>query len=166
MGEITMDLRLVFKIPDAGLTINGLIQGLKEGSSKIHGTILSALMKALEDKLIEQSLKQDPGRYQRNGYQSKPRKLKCSLGTISYRFAQIRDQREARTLRPLVEALSIPAYDHYLEETMEPPLGLSIHLSYRRATSEVQRIQGQSMSHTTVHSRLQKFAQHHCPSVS
>jgi transposase-like protein len=65
-----------------------------------------------------------------------------------------------------VEALSIPAYDHYLEETMEPPLGLSIHLSYRRATSEVQRIQGQSMSHTTVHSRLQKFAQHHCPSVS
>jgi len=158
-----MDLRLVFKIPDAGLTINGLIQGLKEGSSTIHETILSALMKALEVKLIEQRLKQDPGRYQRNGYQSKPRKLRCSLGTISYRFAQIRDQREARTLRPLVEALSIPAYDHYLEETMEPPLGLSIHVSYRRATSEIQRIQGQSMSHTTVHSRLQKFAQHHYP---
>jgi hypothetical protein len=32
-----------------------------------------------------------------------------------------------------------------------------------RATSEVERIQGQSMSHTTVHHRLQEFAQSHDP---
>jgi len=158
-----MDLRLVFKIPDYGLTINGLIQGLKESSSKIHEAILSTLMKALEERFIEQMLQQAPGRYHRQGHQSKPRKLKSSLGTVSYRFAQLRDQQEGRTLRPLAEALSIPAYDHYLEETMEPSLGLSIHVSYRRATSEVKRIQGLSMSHTTVHGRLQEFAQHHCP---
>jgi len=163
LGEITMDLRLVFNIPDSGLTINGLIQGLKEGSSEINGAILSALMKALEERVIEQKLKQDPERYKRNGHQSKPRKLRCSLGIISYRFAQLMDPQEGRTFAPLVEALSIPAYDHYLEETMEPSIGLSVHVSYRRATSEVERIQGQSMSHTTVHSRLQEFAQHHCP---
>lgn len=163
MGEITMDLRLVFKIPDSGLTINGLIQGLKEGSPEIHGAILSALMKALEERVIEQKLAEEPGRYQRNGHRSEPRKLKCSLGTISYRFAQMMDREEGRTVVPLVEALSILAYDHYLEETMEPSIGLSVHVSYRRATSEVQRIQGQSMSHTTVHSRLQELAQHHCP---
>src|SRR4030042_2001888 len=119
-----MDLHLVFNIPDSGLTINGLIQGLKEGSSEIHGAILSALMKALEERVIEQKLEQEPKRYQRNGHQSKPRKLRCSLGIISYRFAQLMDPQENRTFAPLVEALSIPAYDHYLEETMEPSIGL------------------------------------------
>lgn len=135
-----MDLRLVFKIPDSGLTINRLIQGLKEGSSEIHGALLSTLMKALEDRLIEQRLKQEPGGYQRHGHQSKPRKLRCSLGTIPYRFAQLGDRQEGRTIVPLVEAPFDPPYDHYLEETREPSLGLSVHLSYRRATSEVERI--------------------------
>jgi len=163
LGEITMDLRLVFKIPDSGLTINGLIQGLKEGSSEIHGVILSTLMKALEEGVIKQKIEEEPGRYNRNGHQSEPRKLRSSLGTISYRFAQLRDCKEDRTLVPLVEALSIPSYDHYLEETMEGPIGLAVHVSYRRATSEIERISGQSMSHSTVHKRLQVFAQEHCP---
>jgi hypothetical protein len=64
---------------------------------------------------------------------------------------------------PLVQALAIPAYDHYLEEALEPGIGLSVHVSYRRAASEVERIQGQSMSHTTVHGRLQEFAPSHDP---
>jgi len=98
-------------------------------------------------------VQKDPGRYRRNGYQSKPRHLRCSLGTIAYRFAQLIDQQEKRTLMPLVEALSIPAYDHYLEEAMEPAIGLSVHVSYRRATREVECIQGQSISHTTVHGK-------------
>jgi len=51
-----MDLRLVFKIPDSGLRINGLIQGLKESSSEIHETILTTLMKALEERVIERFL--------------------------------------------------------------------------------------------------------------
>ena len=41
---------------------------------------------------------------------------------------------------PLAEALAIPAYDHYLEEALEPGIGLRVHVSYRRATSEVERI--------------------------
>jgi hypothetical protein len=158
-----MDLRLIWKIPESGLTIKGLIQGLKEGSRDIHGAILATLMKALEDQVIEQILQKDPTRYRRNGYQSKPRRLKCSLGTIPYSFAQLLDQQEGKTFMPLAEALSIPAHDHYLEEAMEPAMGLAVHVSFRRATREVERIQGQSMSHTTVHSRLQEFAQNHCP---
>lgn len=163
MGEITVDLRLVFQIPESGLTINGLIEGLKQGCSRIHGAILCTLMKALEERLIEEMLRSDPSRYRRNGRQSKARHLKCSLGTIPYRFAQLRDLPEQRTFMPLVEALKIPAYDHYLEEAMEPAVGLAVHVSYRRASSEVERIQGRSMCHTTVHSRLQEFAQGHDP---
>jgi hypothetical protein len=40
LGEITLELRLVFQIPESGLTINGLIGGLKEAVGQIHGAIL------------------------------------------------------------------------------------------------------------------------------
>jgi len=163
LGEITMELRLVFQIPESGLTINGLIGGLKEAVGQIHGAILVNLMKALEERLISEMVHSDPGRYRRNGSQSKPRYLKSSLGTLPYCFAQLRDRQSRRSFMPLVEALAIPAYDHYLEEALEPGIGLTVHVSYRRATSEVERIGGQSMSHTTVHRRLQELACSHDP---
>ncbi len=161
MGEITIELRLIFQIPESGLTINGLIGGLKEGVSQIQGEILVHLMKALVERLIDTMVHSDPDRYRRNGSQNKPRYLKSTLGTIPYRFAQLKDQPSGRSVMPLVEALAIPAYDHYLEEAWEPGIGLCVHVSYRRATSEVERIGGQSMSHTTVHRRLQELAASH-----
>jgi len=163
LGEITLELHLVFQIPESGLTINGLIGGLKQAVGQIDGAILESLMKALEERLIDAMVQSDPERYRRNGSQSKARHLKSSLGAIPYRFAQLRDQHSGRSLTPLVEALAIPAYDHYLEEALEPGIGLSVHVSYRRATSEVERIGGQSMSHTTVHRRLQELAASHDP---
>ena len=163
MGEITLELRLVFQIPESGLTINGLIGGLKEAVGQIHGAILSNLMRALEERLINEMTQNDPERYRRNGSQSKPRYLKSSLGSVAYRFAQLKDRQSGRSLMPLAQALAIPAYDHYLEEALEPGIGLSVHVSYRRATSEVERLGGQSMSHTTVHSRVQRFGREHDP---
>lgn len=163
MGEITLELSLVFQIPESGLTINGLIGGMKEAVGEIHGKILKSLMQALEERLIDSMVQSDPERYRRNGRQSNSRSLKCTLGTIGYRFAQLRDEPSGRSLTPLVEALGIPAYDHYLDEALEPGIGLSVHVSYRRASSEVERIGGISMSHTTVHRRLQESAQSHDP---
>jgi hypothetical protein len=43
-----LELRLVFQIPESGLTINGLIGGLKESVGRIDGEILVALMHAVE----------------------------------------------------------------------------------------------------------------------
>jgi hypothetical protein len=122
-----MELRLVFQIPESGLTINGLIGGLKQGCGEIHGAILANLMRALEERLIEQIIQSEPGRYRRNGHQSKVRHLKCSLGSIGYRFAQLKDRHSGRTWMPLAQELAIPAYDHYLEEALEPGIGLSVH---------------------------------------
>lgn len=61
MGEITLELRLVFEIPESALTINGLIGGLKESLGRIHGEILVKLMQALEERMIEAMIDNDPG---------------------------------------------------------------------------------------------------------
>ena len=61
MGEITLELHLGFQIPESGLTINGLIGGLKESLGQIHGAILESLMKALEERMIDEMIQNEPG---------------------------------------------------------------------------------------------------------
>jgi hypothetical protein len=163
LGEITLDLRLVIKIPSSKLTINGLVLGLKQSAPQIHATILTTLLEALEEKAVRRYLEKDPERYRKNGHQSKPRQFSCSLCNFSYRFAQLLDRRNGRSLTPLVKALSIPVQVRFLDEALEPGIGLCAHVSYRRAAGEVERIGGQHMSHTTIHRRLQQFAQAHDP---
>jgi hypothetical protein len=123
------------------------------------------MLKALEERLIETMISNNPGRYKRNGYQGRERTLKSSLGTLRYRFTQLIDTygNQSQTLTPLIEFLSIPAYSRYLDEAAEPAIGLSIHVSYRRASGEVERIQGIPISHTTIHRRRQQLATTHCP---
>jgi hypothetical protein len=124
---------------------------------------MTTLLEALEEQVVQQHLEKDPERYRRNGHQSKPRKFSCSLCDFSYRFAQLLDREKGRSLTPLVKALAIPEQVRFLEEALEPGIGLCAHVSYRRAAGEVQRIGGQTMSHTTIHRRLQEFARSHDP---
>ena len=165
MKEITITLELVFTIPDNRLTINSLIHGIKDARHTIFASIIGTLMKAFEEALIEEMLRDNPGRYKRNGHQSNQRKLKTSLGTITYRFAQLLDGKENKPhlIVPLKQFLSIPDHNHYLDESLEPAIGLCVHTSYRRSASEIERIQGTAMGHTTVHRRLQLFAARRFP---
>ena len=163
MGEIALDLRLVFTIPSARLTINGLVLGLKQAAPQVLATILTTLLEAIEEKAVERQIEKDPQRYRKNGHQSKPRQFSCSMCDFSYQFAQLKDRKTGRSLTPLVKALSIPEQVRFLEEALEPGIGLSAHVSYRRAAAEVERIGGQTMSHTTIHRRLQEFARSHDP---
>ena len=163
MGEITMDLRLVFTIPSAKLTINGLVLGLKEAAPQVLETIMTTLLEAIEEHAVLRQIEKDPQRYRKNGHQSKPRKFSCSMCDFSYRFAQVKDGKTGRSLTPLVKALAIPEQVRFLDEALEPGIGLCVHVSYRRAAAEVERIGGQTMSHSTIHRRLQEFAGSHAP---
>jgi len=51
LGEIALDLRLVFTIPSSKLTINGLVLGLKQAAPQINAAILTTLLGALEEKV-------------------------------------------------------------------------------------------------------------------
>jgi hypothetical protein len=163
LGEIAMDLRLVFTIPSAKLTINGLVLGLKQAAPQVLATILTGLLEGIEEKAVERQIEKNPQRYCRNGHQSKPRQFSCSMCDFSYRFAQLQDRKTGHRLTPLVKALSIPEQVRFLEEALEPGIGLCAHVSYRRAAGEVERIGGRRMSHTTIHRRLQEFSRRHEP---
>ena len=163
MGEITVDLRLVFTIPSVRLTINGLVLGLKQASPQVLEAILTTLLEAIEEKAVARQIEKDPQRFRKNGHQSKARQFSCSMCDFSYRFAQLKDCKTGRSLMPLAKALSIPEQVRFLDEALEPGIGLCVHVSYRRAATEVERIGGQTMSHSTIHRRLQEFAGRHAP---
>ena len=163
MGEIAMDLRLVFTIPSRKLTINGLVAGVKEAAPEVLKTMMTTLLEAIEEQAVLRLIEKDPQRYRKNGHQSKPRQFSCSMCDVSYRFAQLNDCKTGRSLTPLVKALAIPEQVRFLDEALEPGIGLCVHVSYRRAAAEVERIGGQTMSHSTIHRRLQEFAGSQAP---
>jgi hypothetical protein len=52
LGEIAMDLRLVFTIPSRKLTINGLVLGVKEAAPEVLKTIMTTLLEAIEEQAV------------------------------------------------------------------------------------------------------------------
>jgi len=164
MREIQIDLTLRFNIPEKGLNVNGVITGLQKASTKIFLSILSALFQAVEQKSIEQLQQASADRYVKNGHESKPRSLRTSFGLFRYRLAQLYDKVNKKTIVPLRANGFVPKYRQYTEECTEPGIGLAVHVSYRRSTAEVERIrqEGSFPSTSTLHRRLQEFAQQHC----
>ena len=161
MSKIQMKLNLIVNIPDKDLNVNGLLHGLNKSSGSIMLTIVQGLFFAIEEKTIQELQEKSPGRYQRNGYQ-RPKLLRTSFGPMRYRFSQVRDKKTGRNLVPLRDRLRIPKYRQYQDESMESAIGLSVHLSYQRSKSEVDRIRGSAASRWTNRRRLFEFSDSQC----
>jgi hypothetical protein len=161
MSKIQMHLTLTLNIPDQGLNVNGLLHGLNQSSGPIMLTLVQGLFNAIEEKTIQDLQEKYPNRYQRNGYQ-RPRILRTSFGPMKYRFFKIRDKTTGKNLIPLRDRLKIPKYRQYQDESMESAIGLSVHLSYRRSRSEVDRIRGSAASRWTNRRRLFEFSDSQC----
>ena len=165
MREIQIDLTLRFKMPESGLNVNGVLMGLRQANARISSALLQALFSAVEERTIEQMQDEYPGRYVHNGYQTKERELRTSLGTFYYRLAQLYDKVEQKTVVPLRAIGFLPKDRRYTEEATEAGIGSVVHLSYRWSSKETARIREQapSASASTLHRRLREFAQEKCP---
>ena len=164
MREIEVNLTLRFKMPESGLNVNGIVMGLRNAVAKISFALLEALFSAIEERTTEQMREEYPGRYVHNGYQTKKRELRTSLGPFHYRLAQMYDKVEQKTVVPLRASGFLPKHRQYTEETTEAGVGSVVHLSYRWASKEVARIREQAppASASTLHRRLKEFAQQKC----
>jgi hypothetical protein len=161
MSKIRMNLTLTVNIPDQGLNVNGLLHGLNKSSGSIMLTLVQGLFSAIEEKAIQDLRTKKPNRYQRNGYQ-RSKLLRTSFGSLRYRFSKVRDKTTGQNLIPLRDRLKIPKYRQYQDESMESAIGLSVHLSYQRSKSEIDRIRGPAASRWTNRRRLFEFSDRQC----
>ncbi len=53
MDELEIKIALSFKVPENGLTLNGILRGLQEDQDILMQSIVKALLSALEKKTIE-----------------------------------------------------------------------------------------------------------------
>jgi hypothetical protein len=161
MSKIQMHLTLTINIPDRGLNVNGLLYGLNKSSGSIMLTLVQGLFFAIEERVIQELQEKKPNRYQRNGYQ-RAKTLRTSFGPMKYRFSKVLDKRSGKNLVPLRDRLKIPKYRQYQNESMESAIGLSIHLSYQRSKTEIDRIRGSGASRWTNRRRLFEFSDSQC----
>ena len=161
MDELEIKIVLSYKVPETGLTLNGILRGFEEDKNILMRSILEAVFHALEEKVIEEHKIREPGRYTRYGRRKRGRVFRTSFGTVRYRLAQIYDKKKATVFCPLLRKLDVTRYKQYQEESLEAAVGQVIHLSYRLAAKEVRRITGSAPGKSTVYRRVQELAEDH-----
>ncbi len=161
MEEIEINLTLKVKVPQEGLNVNGVLQGLGKGIREMWPQMLRCILHAVEEREIARL--QRRGSYVRNGHTSRQRIIRTEFGAVPYRLQQMQEKTTGRTVVPLREsAFLLPYGVGEGEETLEKAVGAAIHLSYRRAASETERMGGGRVSPMGVHRRLQKLARQRC----
>ena len=159
MTEMEIRLVLRFRVPENGLTVNGILHGLEEQTPVILRTILEQIFKALEERAVMRVRREKPGRYILNGHQRNARKLITHFGPFHYRMAQMIDSQTGKNLVPLARELDLTPYRQYQAEAMEAGVGLAIHLSFAQASKEVIRIRGSGPSKSTTYRWFREISQ-------
>jgi len=160
MDELEIKIVFAYKVPEKGLTLNGILRGLQEDQNKLMRNMVNAILAAMEKKTIKEYISSHPDRYFRHGKQPQERKLITSFGAIHYRLAQLYDRQTRRVFPPLVQKLSILPYKQYQREALEAAVGQVIHLSYRLGEKEVRRIKGYAPGKSTLHRCIKELADH------
>ncbi len=161
MDELEIRLALRFSVPKDGLTVNGILQGLKEQTPLILTTLLEMIFKALEERTVGRLRREHRGRYAGNGHQPNARKLITPFGAFRYRMIQMIDTQTGKTIVPLAKELGLEPYKQYQAGALESGIGLAIHLSYRQASSEVIRIRGHGPGKSTLYRWFGQLSQTH-----
>ena len=160
--ELELNLVLVFRVPEDGLTVNGILLGLEEQTPLILNAVLQSILKALEERTVQRLIRKHPGRFVLNGHQPNARKLITHFGVVRYRMVQMIDKKTGKTVIPLAKALALVPYRQYQAEALRAGVGLAIHLSYARATREIVRIRGQGPSKSTTYRWFREIACTQC----
>jgi len=158
MDDLEISIVVRYNVPKKGLTFNGLLRGLDRDKGVLMRSIIGVILKALEEKAIEEYTNQAPDCYVRHGSQPNERKFVTSFGEIRYKLAQLRDKQRGKVFCPLVRALGIRPYSQYQEEALEAAVGQAVHLSYRLGARETLRITGFGPSKSTLWRGVQGLA--------
>jgi len=159
MDKLEIKLVLTFSVPENGLTVNGILQGLEEQTPEVLTAILEQIFRALEERTLRKLSSESPRRYVFNGHQRTARKLITHFGAFQYRMVQMIDMQTGKTIVPLAQELEMTPYRQYQAYAMESGVGLAIHLSFAQASNEVVRIRGHGPSKSTTYRWFREISQ-------
>lgn len=160
MKEILLKFEVSLKVPEDGVKINNLLYQLRKFMKVLYFGILREVFNALEDRAVRELKEKYHGRYNRNGKRQKPRQIKTSYGILNYKFALVFDKAENKTITPLPGIIGLAPYERNTREAAEGGSGLVCHLSYRKSSTEVERIMGTQISKSELHREIQELGKH------
>lgn len=158
MDEIEIKIVLAYNVPENGLTLNGILRSLEQDKDIVVRSLVKAILDALEEKAVDEQIIREPGRYIRYGRRKRGRMFRTSFGPVRYRLAQLYDKK-GTVFCPLLRKFEVTPYRQYQEESLGAAFGQAIHLSYRLASKEVQRIKGSAPGKSTLYRRVQELAE-------
>lgn len=120
--------------------------------------LFAATLRSIEDRLWMNLMARNPGRYRHKGRQ--PRIWQLPFGKVSMPLLKLWDDKERRMVVPLREALDLPAYIRWTEDSLVPSYRLALIQSFRKSVKALDGMGPQSATpgHTTLHRRFQGFA--------
>lgn len=158
MSEIRIDLELKLSIPDKELNVNSIVFLLKKSMGHIAFKILDALLYGIEVRVISGLQENWSGRYVCNGDGRNWRQFRAASVSVCPALSSA----GAENALPLEKGFRGFSYRRILEESIEPAVGLAVHLSYRGSGKEIERIKGASMAKSGLHRGLQEFSRLQC----
>ncbi len=152
MNTIYISVVLKFSIRDFPLSLYEIFLVIHQVMNKLGKRLAEEFFKRLE-KEAEQSLKERG--CVRHSYQE--RTFHGILGRITLKFLKVKYP-DGKIKYALGDRVAFPSYVRYTEDAFEPGLGLLPHVSYKRSSLEVKRINGSSPGKSTLHRRLHTIA--------
>jgi len=152
MNTIYISVVLKFSIRDFPLNLYEIFLVIHQVVNKLGKLLAVEFIKRLE-KEADRSLKERGCVH--HSYQE--RTFQGILGKTTLRFLKVKHP-NGKIKYALEEKVTVPAYVRYTEDAFEPGLGLLPHVSYKRSSLEVQRINGSSPAKSTLHRRLHAIA--------
>jgi len=159
-NQRTLRIHLVLEvqIPEEATLFQALTLAFWRFQGLAVTTLFTAVLQAIEARTRGDLETRFPGRFRNKGTQA--RRWQLPFGQVRFALAKLWDPVARRTVYPLKEAMEVPRYVRWCEETLVPGYRLAVLQSFRQSQKAVQGLtpDGRAPSHHTVHRRFQGFA--------
>jgi hypothetical protein len=155
---LRIELALEVSMPESESFFQSLVLAFWRFQGLAATELFTATLRSIEERLWMDLMANNPGRYRHKGRQSRTWRL--PFGTVKMPLLKIWDRTEKRMVMPLKEALGLPTYLRWTEDSLLPGYRLALIQSFRKSVKALDGMgpRGATPSPSTLHRRFQGFA--------
>jgi hypothetical protein len=159
-NQRTLQIHLVLevKIPEEATLFQALTLAFWRFQGVAVTTLFTTVLQAIESRTRTELDTRFPGRFRDKGTQG--RRWQLPFGLVRFALVKLWDPVARRAVYPLKEAMELPRYVRWCEETLVPGYRLAVLHSFRQSRKAIAGLapDGRAPSPATVHRRFQGFA--------